>query len=337
MAFRVKFDETAQVMWAAESVKEDQEDEEAMATRTIATVICMAIRAFVCSTALPRGGYHWACPLQFLRRGKAECMWEGLQRALGCFRPFAASEAQYSFPSGSQVRWCWYVFNTDSAKACKRLLAHAEKKVLEVKGSLFVVLYCLIHIVYLPLKRILDKTRLCGKMYRAVLVMHGGAYHHAFMKNILRNVAANVVPVHNYEPSEEDKANLEAVLQIGLRLPSRAGCSSGGWTRADVQLAAECKDTFVGDPTSTTILVKCDGSCNGDKAVCNKNAVSKAKKLVTRLHFRKTIPRPAANRWWKCVPVCRALLLGVAFHGLFRFAPTGVRGRKRSAPYRFLS
>ena len=113
MAIRVKFDETLQTMRVpidilkAQEGEEGQEGQEGFAISQLVSVICFAIRAFVSSTALPRGGYPWTCPLQFLDRGKAECMWEALQRALGCFQLFATTPAPNVFPTNAQVRWCW--------------------------------------------------------------------------------------------------------------------------------------------------------------------------------------------------------------------------------------
>ena len=153
VAFRIKFDETLQMMNDMATAGDD--DVDVGLGKILASQICFVVKACVCSTTLPRGGYHWACPPQYLRRGKAECMWEALQRSLPSIRPFAASNAQDVFPKRSQARWCWYLFNADSAKSCKRLVAFAESKILaEDDGALCAAVWCNIHLVHLPLKSV---------------------------------------------------------------------------------------------------------------------------------------------------------------------------------------
>ena len=154
VAVRIKFDEATQMLNDSEAVGGEPDDTAERIAR-LASHICFVIKACVCSSSLPRGGYHWACPPQYLRRGKAECMWEALQRSLPSIRPFAASNAQDVFPQRSQARWRWYLFNTDSAKSCKRLVAFAESKILaEDDHALCAAVWCNIHLVHLPLKSV---------------------------------------------------------------------------------------------------------------------------------------------------------------------------------------
>ena len=146
-------------------------------------------------------------------------MWEALQRSLPSIRPFAASNAQDVFPQRSQARWRWHLFNTDSAKSCKRLVAFAESKILaEDDHALCAAVWCNIHLAHLPLKSIFSDSKLIGKMYRAALVFRTCGYGNSVLLNVARHIAHKVAPVHNYTPSQEDAKALNKLLQIGLDL-----------------------------------------------------------------------------------------------------------------------
>ena len=105
--------------------------------------------------------------------------------------------------------------------------------------------------------------------------------------------------------------------------------------RDDGDLSAKVKKTkdqllggFVGDWTSKLIKYRCPiRHCSGGER-CMHAAKTNCCYLLCMALFSRRIVIPSLNRWWKFLPVCRQVLLGVALHGIWAdAAPNRVSAR----------
>eukprot|EP00975_Prorocentrum_lima_P024616 5171689-Prorocentrum_lima.AAC.1 len=117
-SMRVKWDETQQNV----APKLPAQGSTEHVAQTISTLVTVA---FVKTSLMTRPA-HWACPLGWLQKTTADCIWSGIARHVP-FWPGVGDDDPGTLPRFPDLAWLWLVLVSDDASSNRRLVAHATK------------------------------------------------------------------------------------------------------------------------------------------------------------------------------------------------------------------
>ena len=102
-----------------------------------------------------------------------------------------------------------------------------------------------------------------------------------------------------------------------LRLTLCEGKPLDELTTRTVQLYNRILHHFQGDWTMKSLQYRCrTHGCVGS-ANCKQLAINHTTAIIISTLFRRKVQVLCGNKWYKCTPVIRLVLLGTALHGIF--------------------
>ena len=267
--------------------------------------------------------WPWVSPLRMLQRTTADNLW----KALAGVAPMGFDG---TLPSTDQARWIWIVTVCDQATANKRLQAHLETVLLAARPRVLTCSFpCVVHILHRGVVPLLRVNNMHVHLYRTSHVLSVSSYWAQLYTMVTGMVHELLVVVHNYAPN----AQHAGVARQVLRLAWCDGLPDEMISGRRKKVMDETLRVFVGNWASETMLYLCPRQgCEGG-AACRAHAVAHATQLLSRLLFSRKPVEPTVSRWWKCMPLTRVVLLGVAVHSLWaRACPRRARGANHAPP-----
>ena len=232
-------------------------------------------------------------------------------------------------PPEAEVRWIWIVCVADQASSNKRLQAHAEATLIDMRGGvLFCSFPCVVHILHRSVVPLLKINGINTKLYRTSHVLGVSSYWTKLYASVMTLVEAQLVIVHNYEPRNQDRLLAEQIL----RLTWCNGMPDELLSKCRVRVKNAALQVLVGNWASQQFLYRCrNEGCRGG-VECRQHAVTHSSRLLSRMLFSRRVVSPTISRWWKRTPLIRIVGLGLCCHGLWPRACPRTATRLRGQP-----
>ena len=304
----IKWDETQQLVGIGSAALLP----EGLVDTDWATAVLMNIITFGITmkhTALERP-YRFYVPPMAMQRTTAECLWAAFCRACATGPWLRVSKTEFAF-------LMWYIFCADEACSNYRFYAACETR-LESEGhgdySLSVFLPCLLHILHRTLVPLLKHEDLLNQLFRAANVLRHSTYWVGLIQTICRKIGTDIVIVHE---DNVDQARLTRIADTILRLTLCQGKALDDLPKPVQKLFHKILQHLRGDWTMKSLQYKCLlPRCTGG-ADCKQLAIQDTICMIAEAVFRRKVQIPAANKWFKCTPIIRLVLLGTSLHSIF--------------------
>ena len=304
----IKWDETQQLVGIGSGdVDPAPADEMPWRTGVLINVITFAM--YMKHTALEQP-YRFYVPPMAMQRTTAECIWAAFCRACATGPWLRVSNTAFAL-------LMWYIFCADEAASNTRFFAACETR-LEKEGhgdySLSVFLPCLLHILHRTVVPLLKSADLLNHLFRAANVLRHSTYWIGLIQAISRKIAADIVVVHE---DNVDQARHTRIAETILRLTLCQGQAVEKLPKPVQQLFNKILQCLRGDWTMTSLQYTCRRhGCTGG-ADCKQLAINDFISMIAAALFQRKVVIPAVNKWFKCTPIVRVILLGTALHNLF--------------------
>jgi hypothetical protein len=302
VSFRFKWDETEQVVGVISDVGKQAMADVQECTglpdrhglkQTAVKRQVMTVNTWIKTPAMS-SPQPWICTPRQIARTTGECIWSMLKAS----SPYGVWG---TLPSLDVAQWIWLIYCCDEASSNKRMIGQALMFVRTLRAQVLQLMSpCMIHIMH---RSIIPVMRIGGSidhLFRCAHVLMVGSYWEALTRMAHRTIQ-DVVILHHTGENFEHRRIAEDILQLTL-----GEGNSSEFVPARVQaLCRDLLDAFVGDWTSSAIKYRCRTlHCPGGES-CKKAARAHLAMLMMRALFGRRVVVPSANRWWKCLPLCR--------------------------------